>query len=81
MGSDESHYNVSAGSDGQSHKTVSTNHTVCIVNKFFARGRASGAGTGPLNDVPEFSLKVSFRINGPLFTRYFGVHFYEAVEM
>ena len=26
MGSDESHFNVSAGSDGQSHKTVSTNH-------------------------------------------------------
>ena len=26
MGSDESHFNVSIGSDGQSHKTVSTNH-------------------------------------------------------
>ena len=26
MGSDESHFNVSGGSDGQSHKTVSTNH-------------------------------------------------------
>ena len=25
MGSDESHFNVSEGSDGQSHKTVSTN--------------------------------------------------------
>ena len=25
VGSDESHFNVSAGSDGQSHKTVSTN--------------------------------------------------------
>ena len=25
-GSDESHFNVSVGSDGQSHKTVSTNH-------------------------------------------------------
>ena len=25
MGSDESHFNVSVGSDGQSHKTVSTN--------------------------------------------------------
>ena len=24
MGSDESHFNVSVGSDGQSHKTVST---------------------------------------------------------
>ena len=26
MGSDESHFNVSVGSDVQSHKTVSTNH-------------------------------------------------------
>ena len=26
MGSDESHFNVSVGSDGQSRKTVSTNH-------------------------------------------------------
>ena len=26
MGSDESHFNVSIKSDGQSHKTVSTNH-------------------------------------------------------
>ena len=27
-GSDESRFNVSAGSDGQSHKIVSTNHNV-----------------------------------------------------
>ena len=26
MGSDESHFNVSVGSDGQCHKPVSTNH-------------------------------------------------------
>ena len=26
MGSDESHFNVSVGSDGQSRKTVATNH-------------------------------------------------------
>ena len=26
VGSDESHFNVSVGSDGQSHRTVSTNH-------------------------------------------------------
>ena len=26
MGRDESHFNVSVGSNGQSHKTVSTNH-------------------------------------------------------
>ena len=28
MGSDESHFNVSVGSDGLSHKTVSTNHNL-----------------------------------------------------
>ena len=28
MGSDESHFNVSVGSDGQSHKTVSPNHNL-----------------------------------------------------
>ena len=28
MGSDESHFNVSVGSDGQSHKTVPTNHNL-----------------------------------------------------
>ena len=28
MGSDESHFNVSVGSDGQSHKTVSTDHNL-----------------------------------------------------
>ena len=28
MASDESHFNVSVGSDGQSHKTVSTNHNL-----------------------------------------------------
>ena len=30
MGSDESHFNVSVGSDGQSHKTVSTNHNLSV---------------------------------------------------
>ena len=28
MGSDESHFNVSVGSDGQSHKRVSKNHNL-----------------------------------------------------
>ena len=28
MGSDESHFNVSVGSDGQSHRTVTTNHNL-----------------------------------------------------
>ena len=29
IGSDESRFNVSVGSDGQSHKTVSINHNLC----------------------------------------------------
>ena len=33
MGSDESHVNVSVGSDGQSHKTVSTNHNLNVGNR------------------------------------------------
>ena len=28
MGSDESHFSVSVGSDGQSHKTASTDHNL-----------------------------------------------------
>ena len=28
MGSDESHFNVSVGSDAQNHRTVSTNHNL-----------------------------------------------------
>ena len=28
MDSDENHFNVSVGSDGQSHRTVSTNHNL-----------------------------------------------------
>ena len=28
MSSDENHFNVSVGSDGQSHKTVTTNHNL-----------------------------------------------------
>ena len=28
MGSDESHFNVSVGRDGQNHRTVSTNHNL-----------------------------------------------------
>ena len=30
MGSDESHFNVSVGSGGQSHRTVSTNHNLSV---------------------------------------------------
>ena len=43
MGSDESHFNVSVGSNGQSHRTVSTNH-----NLFEEKGRAEAVSNwGP----------------------------------
>ena len=35
MGSDESHFNVSVGSDGQSHRTMSTNHNLFEENSDF----------------------------------------------
>ena len=38
MRSDESHFNVSVGSDGQSHKTVSTNHNPSLKRKESRRG-------------------------------------------
>ena len=41
MGSDESHFNVSVGSDGQSHKIVSTNH-----NLFEEKGETKRYQTG-----------------------------------
>ena len=42
MGSDESHFNVSVGSDGQSHKTVSTDH-----NLFEERRAEAVSNRGP----------------------------------
>ena len=33
MGSDESHFNVSVESDGQNHRTVSTNHNLVLKRK------------------------------------------------
>ena len=35
MGSDESHFNVSVGSDGQFHKTVSTNHNLLYHKRLY----------------------------------------------
>ena len=49
MGSDESHFNVSVGSDGQSHKTVSTNH-----NLFWRERRAEAVSNqGPSTYQPN----------------------------
>ena len=52
MGSDESHFNVSVGSDGQSHKTVSTNH-----NLFEEKGEPKRIGT----EVPLLTSLMSCR--------------------
>ena len=49
MGSDESHFNISVGSDGQSHKTVSTDH-----NLFEEKGKPKRCRTEVL---PLTSLK------------------------
>ena len=49
MGSDESHFNVLVGSEGQSHKTVSTNY-----NLFEEKGEPKRYRTEviPLNSLP-----------------------------
>ena len=44
MGSDESHFNVSVGNEGQSHRTVSTNH-----NLFEEKGEAKRIQTRDLS--------------------------------
>ena len=38
MGSDESHINVSVERDGQSHRTISTNHNLFLKRKESRRG-------------------------------------------
>ena len=45
MGSDESHFNVSVGSDGQSHKTVSTRQ--CPQTTTFLKRKESQSGIKP----------------------------------
>ena len=55
MGSNESHFNVSEGSDGQSHKTVSTNY-----NLFEEKGEPKRYRTEVL---PLTSLKPTARPN------------------
>ena len=52
MGSDESHFNVSVGSDGQSHRTVSTNY-----NLFEEKGEPKRYRTG----VPPLTSLTSYR--------------------
>ena len=65
MGSDESHFNVSVGSDGQSHRTVSTNQ-----NLFEEKGEPKRIRTeGQLSTlIPLLIGKVLFGIRQSLFS-------------
>ena len=58
--SDESHFNVSVGSDGQSHKTVSTNH-----NLFEEKGEPKRYRTEvlPLTSLGQSGSHTTARIN------------------
>ena len=57
MGRDESHFNVSVGSDGQSHKTVSTNH-----NLFEEKGEPKRYRTEvlPLTNLTLYRLMIAY---------------------
>ena len=66
MGSDESHFNVSVGSVGQSHRTVSTNH-----NLFKEKGepkRVSNRGPSAYqpNALPLGQTGSQTKFRGPL---------------
>ena len=52
-GSDESHFNVSVGSHGQSHKTVSTNHNLS--------GEKGGAEAGYRTEVLRLTSLTPYR--------------------
>ena len=52
MGSDESHFNVSVGSDEQSHKTVSTNHNLFEEKGEPKRYRTEGPSAYQPNALP-----------------------------
>ena len=64
MGSDESRFNVSVGSDGQSHKTASTNH-----NLFEEKGEPKRYRTEvlPLDQPNALPLGQTGSLLGPLF--------------
>ena len=49
MGSDESHFNLSVGSDGQSQRTVSTNH-----NLFEEKGKPKRYRTEDLTSLTPY---------------------------
>ena len=57
MGSDENHFNVSVGSDGQSHRTVSTNHNL-FEEKGEPKPRYRTAGGAASVAVPALSQVV-----------------------
>ena len=51
MGSEESHFNVSVGSDGQSHETVSANHSLSEEKREPKRYRTE---VPPLTSLPPY---------------------------
>ena len=52
MSSDKSHFNVSVGSDGQSHRTVSTNHNLSEKKGEPKRYRTRGPSAYQPNALP-----------------------------
>ena len=59
MGSDESCFNVSVGNDGQSHKTVSTNHNLFEEKRELKRYRTEVL---PLTSLTPDQLTVVFSL-------------------
>ena len=70
IGSDESHFNVSVGSDGQSHKTASTNH-----NRFDEKGELKRYRTKalPLTSVTPYRQAKPAHKPGPVTKLLFNV--------
>ena len=52
MGSEESHFNVSVGSDGQSHRALSTNHSLFEEKGEPRRYRTEGPSAYQPNALP-----------------------------
>ena len=63
MDSDESHFNVSVGSDGQSHKTVSTNHN--LFEEIERRAAEAVSNRGPSAFQPQRLIARPNRLKVP----------------
>ena len=85
MGSDESHFNVSVGSVGQSHRTVSTNHNLFEEKGEPKRVKPSaqvltlqiiGALKLPPNQKAKETGKKRLKGHGPEHTQYTRLHLF-----